>query len=116
MISKTYSSIIFLVFICLSSLSAQVSTSKKRTSSIKTNSVCGICKDEIESAIRNNLKGIIYAYHDNDSKILTVKYKTKKTSADAIRNAITLAGYDADDLKADPQAREKLDACCRPPE
>lgn len=97
----------------LGQVSAQ--TPKKQEIQILTNSICGGCKGTLEGAVKQE-KGIIYAYHDTETKILTVKFKTKKISAEEIRKAVTLAGYDADDMKADPSARGKLDECCKAPE
>lgn len=36
-----------------------------------------------------------------------------KTNPVEIRKAITLTGFDADDLKADPKAYASLDGCCK---
>lgn len=112
--TKTYLSFFLLLFIGFGILSAQPAP-KKPTVEIKVNSVCGMCTSIIESAIKEN-KGIIYASHDQNTKIVTVKYKSKKITADEIRKAITLAGYNADDMPADPEARKNLDQCCKVPE
>jgi len=58
-------------------------------------------------------KGIKYVELDDETKIVTVEYRTAKTNPDEIRKAISKIGYDADDVEADPIAYEKLPACCK---
>jgi mercuric ion binding protein len=45
---------------------------------------------------------------------LTVKFKTAKISLDEIKKIVVETGYDADDMKANPEAVEQLPACCKP--
>ena len=40
-------------------------------------------------------------------------FKIKKTDADKIRKAISSIGYNADDIKADKKAHDKLPLCCQ---
>lgn len=58
-------------------------------------------------------KGVKLVSIDAQAMTIRVTYNPKKTDPQQIRQAISKAGYDADDVKADPQAQEKLDACCR---
>jgi mercuric ion binding protein len=44
---------------------------------------------------------------------LKVVYLTAKTNVDAIRNTISMMGYDADQVKADHAAYHKLPPCCQ---
>ncbi len=60
-----------------------------------TTAQCGMCKTRIEKALHNT-KGVKDADLDLKTKIVTVEYKTWKTSPDQIRKAITDVGYDAD--------------------
>ena len=50
---------------------------------------------------------------DPSQNTITVYYSTKKTDLKGIQKAITLLGYDADDMKADPTAYAQLDDCCK---
>lgn len=50
---------------------------------------------------------------DATAMTITVKYNPKRTNPDKIRKVISQAGYDADSVKADPKAYEKLDGCCK---
>ena len=79
---------------------------------IKTSAQCGMCKDRIEQAMAYE-KGVKSAVLDLTTKELTVIYNVKKTSDAKIRLAISKIGYDADDVKADPEAYAKLPDCCK---
>lgn len=50
---------------------------------------------------------------DKEKNTITVYYNGKKTTLQLIRNAIAGIGYDADDVVADPEAREELFGCCK---
>jgi copper chaperone CopZ len=74
--------------------------------------VCGKCVKNVTKALKN-VDGVIKVKVDLDSKIATVTYDTEKTSVPDLENAITAAGYDANNKTADPKAYEKLDDCCK---
>lgn len=59
------------------------------------------------------VKGVKSVSFNTTEMTITVKYNPKKTDIQKIRTAISKAGYDADDVKADPKAAGKLDDCCR---
>ena len=65
---------------------------------IKTSAICDMCK-------KSNL--------DVSSKMITVVYNSTKTTPEKIRLAISKAGYDADDVPANPKAYKKLEDCCK---
>lgn len=79
---------------------------------VKTSAVCKMCKGTIEEALSYE-KGIKKSDLDVKSKILTVTYNPKKTTPEKIRTAISNAGYDADDIPANPKAYKNLDDCCK---
>lgn len=80
---------------------------------IKTSAVCGMCKMTLEKEMIFE-KGVKESNLDVESKILYVVYNPKKTDPETIRKRIALIGYDADSVKATPEAVLKLDPCCRP--
>jgi len=59
------------------------------------------------------IKGVKMYELDDEAMTVTVYYNSKKTTLQAIREGISKLGYDADDVKADPEAYEKLDSCCK---
>lgn len=73
---------------------------------------CETCGPKFEKVLLKE-KGVQMVTLDEKAMTIKVVYNTKKTSADAIRTAITKLGYDADDMKADPVAYESLDGCCK---
>lgn len=79
---------------------------------IKTNAICGECKERLEDAMYM-IKGVKKANLDLETKIMTVEFKTNKTNVDEIKQAIVNTGYDADDLKANTEARSDLPYCCK---
>lgn len=85
---------------------------------IKTAIVCSHCK-ECETCgglLENSLldtNGIQMITLDVQAETITVIYNSKKTNLQTIKIAISKLGYDADDVKADPEGYEKLDGCCK---
>jgi len=106
-------SILFSVLLLSAGLNAQ--GGKFEVVKIKTSSQCEDCKARIEEALAFE-KGVKKSELDLETHIVTVSYKIGKTSPEKIRKAISKAGYDADDVKADPKAYGKLPACCKKPD
>jgi periplasmic mercuric ion binding protein len=79
---------------------------------IKTSSICEHCKENIENAL-NKVDGVKKSDLDLDTKIVTVDYDSTKTSPDEIRQTISKAGYNADDVKRDRKAYKNLPKCCK---
>ena len=91
------------------------------TITIKTSIVCDHCMEcddcgfNIDTHIRS-LKGIKKVAINPDDSTVDVTFRNDKTTPDEIRGAISNAGFDADDVKANPEAYAKLDGCCKKPE
>ena len=103
------SSIVLFVFLF------SITTTKAQTTSeikITTSAVCKSCKKTIEKALSAE-KGVIKSSLDVSTKVVTVNYDPAITSPEKIRLAISNAGYDADDVKANPKAYKRLDDCCK---
>lgn len=88
-------------------------TSKMKTAVIQTSAECGSCKTRLEDKL-NYTSGVKYAELNLDDKKLTVKYNSDKITLEEIKTIISETGYDADDVKAIPEAVKKLPACCQP--
>lgn len=86
---------------------------KNDTIQIKTSALCGDCKSRIEEAL-TYLKGVKFAELDLETKSATVVFSPSKTTIEALREAISKAGYDADGVKAVPEAVLQLPKCCQP--
>jgi periplasmic mercuric ion binding protein len=76
---------------------------------------CDICKGKISKALKK-VNGVKTFEVDIDNKIVHVNFDNSLTDLSKIEKAITLAGYDANNKKADPEAYAKLDDCCKKPE
>ena len=74
--------------------------------------VCGQCVTRVENALKK-VDGVIDVTVDLDSKQARVTYDNSITSLDKLENAITKAGYDANDKKADRKAYNRLPGCCK---
>ena len=84
-----------------------------KTLVIQTNAQCGMCKAAIEKQL-TSLDGVKEAVLDLDTKQVTIKYMGKKVDEAQLRQAISDAGYQADDIAPNPEAQAKLMACCQP--
>ncbi|MBN8571517.1 MAG: heavy-metal-associated domain-containing protein [Ignavibacteria bacterium] len=82
---------------------------------IKVSSMqCGTCKKNIETAV-SKVEGVSEVNVDKNKKIAHVEFDKSKTNLSKIEDAITAAGYDANDKKKDMKAYENLDDCCKLP-
>lgn len=107
-----------IMLVMLLGLMTSCATSKsgettKPTAYIQTNAQCGDCKERIEGVL-NFEKGIVYSNMDMESKIVEVKYNTKKTSLAKIKQTISDIGYSADEVEANKVAQKALPTCCQP--
>jgi mercuric ion binding protein len=91
---------------------ASVKTDNTATAQFKTSAVCDMCKARIEKSLAYE-KGVQSASLDVPSKVLTVTYRTDKTTPAALRTAVQKTGYDADELTADARAYNRLPDCCK---
>ena len=75
---------------------------------------CDNCKKNITKAL-NKVDGVSGFAISVEGKTAKIKFDKSKTDISKIENAITAAGYDVNDKKADPEAYAKLDDCCKLP-
>lgn len=106
--------ILRMLFISLMIMPLTLKAQKSKIEEVKihTSAECSDCKKRIEHAVLY-MRGVKFANQDISNQILTVSYNTSKTSLDKIMHAITQAGYDADSLKANQEAYDKLPDCCK---
>jgi len=89
-----------------------IAQDKTETIYVKTSATCDMCKETIEKYVAFE-KGVKKISVDVSTKIATIVYNPQKTTPEKVRRAIAKSGYDADDVKADPKAYNKLDECCK---
>jgi copper chaperone CopZ len=104
-----------ILFVCILLLFTKAINAQDATTAeikIKTSATCSMCKTTIEKYLAFE-KGVKKSSLDVDSKILTVIYNPQKTTPEKIRLAVSKSGYDADEIKANEKAYNKLDDCCK---
>lgn len=95
-------------------------TKPVKTAVIKTTIYCDHCKI-CESCGGRILKelyneaGIKNTSVDSKANTITVIYDERKITLEQVRIKISKLGFDADAVKADPDAVAKLDDCCKKP-
>ncbi len=82
---------------------------------IKTSAQCEICKETIEKALAYE-RGVLASDLNLQTKLVKVIYNPLKTTPEKIRKAISMSGYDADQVLADPRAYKRLPKCCKKPQ
>jgi mercuric ion binding protein len=75
---------------------------------------CKTCKKKITKALQG-VDGVKDVNVNLETKEATVTYDNSSVNVSQLENAITAAGYDANDKKADASAYDKLDDCCKVP-
>ena len=94
---------------------AQVQKSSM-TVTIKTPTVqCESCKQRIENYLARE-EGVYKSVVDYKRKTAKVSFYTERTNIENVKTAIANAGYDADDVAANPDSYKKLPLCCKKPE
>ena|ERR1019366_1234171 len=88
---------------------------KGETVTIQTSAICESCKKRIEKAVKAT-DGVQEANLNLNNKKIKVKYDPALVSPDQIRTAIANTGYDADYIKKNEEAFNKLPMCCQHPE
>lgn len=99
---------------CFFGVSAQ--TKALQTVKISTPTVqCDMCKKTIEELLKR-YDGVQMVNVNVKKKEVTVKYLTDRTNEETIKAAIANAGYDANEIAANPDSYKALPKCCKKPE
>lgn len=112
--------LVFTILIAVFTIQTSVAQDGKKNEKavIKTTIHCDHCKvcetcGQLFDAEMLKIKGLKMYELDDKNMTFTVHYNGQKTNLEAIKTAITKLGYDADDMKADMAAYDKLDGCCK---
>lgn len=111
---KQTSSVFFVCFLLLMSCASSKTTSTAELQSvvIHTSSQCEMCKDKIETKLQT-IGGVKSADLNLKTGDVKVQFNPEKVNADKLKKTISALGYDADDVKGDPEAYKLLPACCK---
>ncbi|MNJ90860.1 hypothetical protein D3C87_85000 [compost metagenome] len=109
---------LFVLFLMVFQLASAQKAPKRETITIKTPNTCNHCKvcETCGGKLEGDLvfvKGIQLVTYNEADQTTTVVYWTKKITPDEIRKEISLRGFDADDVKADPKGYQERDTCCK---
>ena len=73
--------------------------------------MCGMCKKRIEDAAF--IKGVKFAEWDKKTGMLTVVYKSDKTTEDDIHKSLAKVGHATEKVDADEKSYDALPDCCK---
>jgi periplasmic mercuric ion binding protein len=108
--------ILFLAGVSTFSVAQVVKKGGLETATIKTPTVqCEECKKRIENYLSRE-EGVEKVTVDYKRKTTKVTYVADRTNYENVKTAIANAGYDADDVTANPESYKKLPTCCKKPE
>lgn len=97
-------------------LAAAAQQKGPKTVNISTPTVqCEMCKNSIERYLKR-VDGVTFVNVKYKQKQTQVKYAADRTNPEMIKAMIANAGYDADDVAANPDSYKMLPKCCKKPE
>ena len=82
------------------------------TDTLFVDGLCGMCKNRIEKAAQQ-VKGIKDAEWDIETRILTVSTKGTPLEVDQVHIAVSDAGHDTHNRKANDETYNQLHQCCK---
>lgn len=106
---KLFSLIAAVALLTTTACQAQIKNAK--TATVKVYGNCGMCETTIEKAA--NKSKVSKADWNEETKMATITYDSKKTNVDAVLKNIALAGYDNQSFLAPDAAYNKLPGCCK---
>ena len=109
-----------LVAFCFITIAATAQQKPIQIVKINTPSVqCDMCKKTIEDLLKR-YDGVmsvnVRLNKDSTKRITIVKYITDRINEETIKAAIANAGYDANEVAANPESYKALPKCCKKPE
>ncbi|MFM9909225.1 MAG: DUF3347 domain-containing protein [Chitinophagaceae bacterium] len=106
---KSLLSMVAITLLSITTTFAQIKNSKTETLKVYGN--CEMCKAKIEKA--GTQKNVSKAVWNEETKMATITYDTKKTTTDAVLKKIALVGYDSESFLAPDAFYAKLPGCCK---
>jgi periplasmic mercuric ion binding protein len=98
---------------CLFSFASSAQIKAVQTAKISIPTVqCDMCKKRIEDVLKR-YDGVQTVNVNVKKKEVTVKYLTDRTNEEVIKAAIANAGYDANEIAANPDVYKTLPKCCK---
>lgn len=109
--------LVFSLFaVCAVAFTSSAQTKAVQTAKISTPTVqCESCKKRIETYLKR-YDGVLSVNVNHKKKETTVKYATDRINVEEVKTAIANAGYDANEITANPDSYKRLPQCCKKPE
>jgi copper chaperone CopZ len=102
-----------LIAASLFSVAASAQTKAIQTVKISTPTIqCDMCKKKIEEVLKR-YDGVMTVNVNVKKKETTVKYITDRTNEEIIKAGIANAGFDANEIAANPEVYKTLPKCCK---
>lgn len=107
-----------MIAVCLFMAQSVLAQNGKETLVVKTPNTCNHCKicETCGGKLETDLyfvRGIKVVEYNEEAQTTTIVYKPKHITPEKIRQEIAKLGFDADDVKADPEGYAKRDTCCK---
>lgn len=101
-----------ILILLTAAFSTVLSAQSKADITFGVSAVCGMCEERIEAAY--DVKGIVMADYDLNTKKLHVVYKTKVfPDVFAVHRIAANVGHDTEKIKATDEAYNSLHHCCK---
>jgi periplasmic mercuric ion binding protein len=108
-----------LVAFCFIAIASSAQQKTVEIAKISTPTVqCDMCKKTIEDLLKRYdgvLSVNVKLNKDSTKRETTVKYLTDRINEETIKAAIANAGYDANEIAANPESYKALPKCCKKP-
>ena len=102
--------------VCLFTLAASAQVKAVQTVKISIPTVqCEMAKKQIEDVLKR-YDGVHTVNVNVKRKEVVIKYITDRTNEEILKAAIANAGYDANEVAANPEMYKILPKCCKKPE
>lgn len=106
--------LLLVAFFACFSFSVFAQMPKPTTAEIKTpEAVCVDCKTKIEAAVKDQVDGLIKINVIITRGVTYVTWYSDRTNIAQIKTAIANAGFDADEMTANPDDYKNLPICCK---
>jgi periplasmic mercuric ion binding protein len=109
-----------LVAFCFIAVAASAQQKAVQIAKISTPTVqCDMCKKTIEELLKRYdgvLSVNVKLNKDSTKRETTVKYLIDRVNEETLKAAIANAGYDANEIAANPESYKALPKCCKKPQ
>jgi len=100
-----------LVLFGVLAVAGSAAAQKRLETTFQVQGLCGMCEERIEAAL--DVKGVVVADWDVDSKSLRVVYKPQVLSEEQLHALVAGVGHDTERVKATDEVYAGLHGCCK---